>query len=76
MGCSSDLLAPRPTHTLERCMIDGKLGSMGEPSVIVLAGRLVWFCCPICEPKVFADPGKYLSNSTSHGRSRTHKRKP
>jgi len=52
--------AQRPDYPLDKCMIGGKLGSMGEPSEIVLAGRLVRFCCPMCEPKVIADPAKYL----------------
>jgi hypothetical protein len=34
---------------------------MGDPSEIVLAGRLVRFCCAMCEPKVIADPVKYLA---------------
>jgi YHS domain-containing protein len=50
----------RPKYPLDKCMIGGKLGSMGEPSEIVLAGRLVRFCCSMCEPKVIADPAKYL----------------
>ncbi|HCT45241.1 MAG: hypothetical protein CMJ35_08395 [Phycisphaerae bacterium] len=52
--------AQRVDYPLDKCMIGGKLGSMGEPSEIVLAGRLVRFCCPMCEPKVIADPAKYL----------------
>jgi len=50
----------RADYPLDKCMIGGKLGSMGEPSEIVLAGRLIRFCCPMCEPKVIADPAKYL----------------
>ena len=33
---------------------------MGEPSEMVVAGRLLRFCCANCEPKVEADPVKYL----------------
>ena len=53
--------AQRPNYPLEKCMIGGKLGSMGEPSEIVLAGRLVRFCCSMCEPKVIENPAKYLA---------------
>ncbi len=53
--------AQRENYPLDRCMIGGKLGSMGEPSEIVLAGRLIRFCCPMCEPKVIENPSKYLS---------------
>lgn len=53
--------AQRADYPLDKCMIGGKLGSMGEPSEIVLAGRLVRFCCAMCEPKVIADPVKYLA---------------
>ena len=53
--------AQRPDYPLDKCMIGGKLGSMGEPSEIVLAGRLIRFCCSMCEPKVIENPSKYLS---------------
>lgn len=53
--------AQRADYPLDKCMIGGKLGSMGEPSEIVLAGRLIRFCCPMCEPKVISDPAKYLA---------------
>lgn len=53
--------AQRADYPLDRCMIGGKLGSMGEPSEIVIAGRLIRFCCSMCEPKVIADPAKYLA---------------
>lgn len=52
--------AQRPDYPLDKCMIGGKLGSMGEPSEIVLAGRLIRFCCSMCEPKVIDNPAKYL----------------
>jgi YHS domain-containing protein len=53
--------AQRADYPLGTCMIGGKLGSMGEPSEIVLAGRLVRFCCSMCEPKVIENPAKYLA---------------
>lgn len=51
----------REDYPLDKCMIGGKLGSMGEPSEIVLAGRLIRFCCSMCEPKVIESPAKYLT---------------
>ena len=34
---------------------------MGEPTEMVLAGRLLRFCCGGCEPKVKANPTQFLS---------------
>lgn len=53
--------AQRKDYPLDTCIVaEGKLGSMGEPSEMVVAGRLLRFCCANCEPKVEADPVKYL----------------
>lgn len=53
--------AQRKDYPLETCVVStGALGSMGEPSEIVVAGRLMRFCCAGCEPKVRKDPVKYL----------------
>lgn len=52
----------RPSYPLETCVVaGGKLGSMGKPTEMVLAGRLLRFCCGGCEPKVKANPNKFLS---------------
>lgn len=54
--------AQRKDYPLDTCIVaGGKLGSMGEPTEIVVAGRLMRFCCASCEPKVKADPAKYLA---------------
>ena len=54
--------AQRKDYPLDTCIVrGGELGSMGEPSEMVLAGRLLRFCCPMCEPKAKADPVKYLA---------------
>jgi len=54
--------AQRKDYPLETCPVSGKkLGSMGDPLDIVVAGRLLRLCCPMCKPKVEADPTKYLS---------------
>lgn len=53
--------AQRPDYPLQTCIVAGsRLGSMGEPTEMVLAGRLLRFCCASCEPKVIADPAKHL----------------
>ncbi len=53
--------AQRDDYPLTTCIVaGGALGSMGEPSEIVVAGRLFRFCCANCEPKVKADPAKYI----------------
>lgn len=50
----------RQDYPLDTCVVaGGKLGSMGEPVEMVVAGRLMRFCCAGCNPKVEADPAKY-----------------
>jgi hypothetical protein len=52
----------REKYPLKTCMVSGQaLGSMGEPTEIIAANRLVHFCCKDCEPKFKADPAKYLA---------------
>jgi len=47
--------AQRASYPLVTCPITKKkLGSMGEPAEMVIAGRLVRLCCQPCEPKVAA----------------------
>lgn len=54
--------AQRKDYPLDTCVVaGGQLGSMGEPTEMVVAGRLMRFCCASCEPKVKADPAKYLA---------------
>ena len=51
----------RSDYPLSVCMVSGeKLGSMGEPTDMIVAGRLIRLCCLMCEPKVKAEPTKYL----------------
>ncbi len=38
-----------------------KLGSMGRPISVEVAGRKVWTCCGACTPKLKASPASYLS---------------
>ena len=52
--------AQRKDYPLDTCVVaGGKLGSMGEPLEMVVASRLMRFCCAGCTPKVEADPAKY-----------------
>lgn len=54
--------AQRPQYPFGTCIVaGGKLGSMGEPTEIVLAGRLFRFCCAGCEPEVRANPAKHIA---------------
>lgn len=56
--------AQRAEYPLDTCPVSGEgVGSMtkGEPAEMVIAGRLIRFCCSGCEPKVKADPAKYLA---------------
>lgn len=53
--------AQRQDYPLDTCPVSGeKLGEMGDPVEMVVAGRLVRLCCPMCKPKVMADPARYL----------------
>ena len=53
--------AQRATYPLDTCIVaGGKLGSMGEPTEIVVAGRLFRFCCAGCEDEVRAHPAKHI----------------
>ncbi|MCP3905863.1 MAG: hypothetical protein GY715_19745 [Planctomycetes bacterium] len=54
--------AQRKGYPLDTCLVaGGSLGSMGSPTEMVVAGRLMRFCCAGCEPKVKKDPVKYLA---------------
>ncbi len=53
--------AQRADYPLDTCPVGGgALGSMGDPVEMVVAGRLVRLCCAMCEPKVNADPVRYI----------------
>ncbi len=54
--------AQRKDYPLKTCVVAGSaLGSMGEPTEMVVAGRLTRFCCASCQPKVNADPATYIA---------------
>lgn len=50
------------SYPLKTCAVreKGELGSMGEPTVLVVANRLVKFCCKGCEPRFLKNPTEYL----------------
>jgi len=43
---------------------EAKLGSMGEPIAVEVAGRKVWVCCAGCPPKLKTNSAKYLAKLT------------
>lgn len=48
-------------YPLEVCLVTGlKLGTMGEPPVLIHEGQQLKFCCGACPPKFRADPAKYI----------------
>jgi hypothetical protein len=48
-------------YPLDVCIVSGeKLGSMGDPIVIIHEGREIKFCCDQCPPAFNEDPDKYL----------------
>lgn len=52
----------RASYPITTCPIsDGELGHMGEPSEIVMANRLVRFCCAMCEPKLVNQPTAFIA---------------
>lgn len=54
-------------YPLDTCLVSGeKLGSMGEPIVIIHEGQEIRFCCDACVPKFKKDPAKYLSKLNPH----------
>jgi Cu(I)/Ag(I) efflux system membrane fusion protein len=38
-----------------------KLGAMGDPVPVEVEGRKIWTCCGACEPKLAAQPARYLA---------------
>jgi YHS domain-containing protein len=59
---SAALPAGTMAYTLDTCIVAGsKLGSMGDPFVMIHEGQEVKFCCEGCKPKFEADPEKYLT---------------
>ncbi|MFG0252275.1 MAG: hypothetical protein ACF8NJ_05310 [Phycisphaerales bacterium JB038] len=51
----------RKEYPLDTCIVaGGALGSMGDPTEMIVAGRLLRFCCAGCHPEVEANPTKYL----------------
>jgi YHS domain-containing protein len=56
------------SYPLETCVVSGKkLGSMGDPIVIVHDGQEIKFCCESCQPKFEKDPAKYLAKLSGGG---------
>lgn len=54
--------AQRADYPLDTCVVaGGKLGSMGEPSEMIIGGRLLRFCCAGCHPTVSDSPMTYLA---------------
>ncbi|MCC5785820.1 MAG: hypothetical protein JJU33_03860 [Phycisphaerales bacterium] len=54
--------AQRRDYPLDTCVVAGaKLGSMGEPTEMVIAGRLLRFCCAGCEPRAKAEPSGFIA---------------
>ncbi len=52
----------RKAYPLDTCPVSGqKLGSMGNPVEIVVANRLVRFCCRGCLRGFWKDPAKHLA---------------
>jgi len=58
----SEANADAKPYPLEVCIVSGeKLGSMGDPVVIVHEGQQIKFCCDHCIPEFNKEPEKYLS---------------
>lgn len=49
-------------YPLKACVVSQeKLGSMGAPKDLVIAGRLIRLCCASCEKDVLKDPAKMVA---------------
>lgn len=49
-------------YPIDTCLVSGeKLGTMGDPVVIVHEGREIKFCCDKCIPKFQKNPAKFLA---------------
>jgi len=69
-------------YPLDTCIVatKSKLGSMGDPDQVVIANRLVQFCCAGCRKKFFADPAAHLAKLDAawmklhdeHGKAHEH----
>lgn len=58
---ATQIQAPTP-YPIDTCLVSGeKLGTMGEPVVMVHQGREIKFCCDSCLPKFKKDPAKFLA---------------
>lgn len=54
-------VAAKP-YPLDVCLVSGeKLGSMGEPVIMVKDGQQIKFCCEKCQPEFETDSSKYLT---------------
>lgn len=52
----------RENYPFKSCIVSGgELGGMGEPYEMVLAGRLIRFCCDGCVEDVEANPAKFIA---------------
>lgn len=59
---ADSLAAGVKPYPLDACIVSGeKLGSMGDPFVLVHEGQQVKFCCEHCRPKFDQEPAKYLA---------------
>jgi hypothetical protein len=48
-------------YPLDVCVVSGeKLGSMGTPVEVEVAGQTVKLCCAACKSQLLAEPAKYL----------------
>lgn len=55
-------LASLTVEEQKLCLVtNAKLGSMGEPIPIDVAGRKLWMCCEGCEAKLKGEPAKYFA---------------
>lgn len=55
-------LASLTVEQQQRCLAnDAKLGSMGDPLPVEVEGKKPWVCCAGCEPRLKAEPARYLA---------------
>lgn len=61
-GASTAASGAVKPYALDVCIVSGeKLGSMGDPIVLVHQGQEVKFCCKSCKPDFEKEPAKFLT---------------
>ena len=63
---TAEQIAAAKAYPLATCVVSGeKLGSMGDPLVLVFGGQQIKLCCKNCVPDFKKEPAKYVAKLTA-----------